>query len=129
MSPPWASAVQVLLVQGVIGVATGWLLWVSGAGGAVFVVVPLLAGVLGAWAWAVRAGRGDRARVRAVAARQGALVGPLVGVAWAAVAAQPGQVDVPQGGVVLVALLLSLGAGATSAGLTLCGLDLGRAAG
>ncbi len=92
-----------------------------------------VATLLGAWAWAVRIGRGqgllERPALRVVARRTAILGGTATAVAYLAVACVPGQIALPWFMVLVVSGVLGLGGAFASLVLTLCGMDAARGGG
>lgn len=128
---PWRAALTVSAIQLVVAGAGLGLCLATPAG--LGLAMPWLGAsvLLGAWGWAVRVGRVhgllSRAWVQRIAARVGLVAGAGTGLAYLGIGSLPGQVALPVGGLLAVSVALGIGGGAAAAGLTLCGLDLGRA--
>jgi len=127
---PWRPSLEVFAIQ----------LLVIGLGVAMMRATPLGlsplffwatgAMLFGAWAWAVRIGRPqgllERPALRVVARRPALLGGGSTGVLYVAVAAVPGQLELPWLVVFVMAGVLAAGGGFASLVLTLCGFDAAR---
>jgi hypothetical protein len=84
--------------------------------------------VVGAWWWAVQLSEPvPRAVVRQVSVSVGAGWGLFVALAYLGLGIQPGQLELPYPVLGLATAALGLMGGLAAAGLTLCGMDAGRA--
>ena len=124
----WRPAAAVVGMQALALAAGVGAVWLATGGLAGLLLVAVAAGLIGAWAWAVRQAERPvaRERVKAVAARVGAVWGLGLGSAYAAIGLIPGQVDLEGAGLAIGALGMGAVGGAAMTGLSLCGMDAGR---
>lgn len=97
-------------------------------GFSVVLLVAVGALVGGAWWWAVQLAEPvARVDVRRLAVAVGGRWGLGVGGIYLGVGCQPGQLDLPMQVLLVVSVAIGAMGGVAAAGLTLCGVDAGRA--